>query len=517
MPLAQVQWVLTLVELSNDLLAVVRDKSRPMEERQAADEARKVISDAAFAAALAEFRKGTRQIVDLSMQLGAIVASVNKPGDRLRSVADRIGRLHAKVHDPEGMRTTWTSNAEFEEVFRDEADLPPAEATAPIPQPPRGVTRITDPRPINATDFASLSAEYVAFFASAEWKNDDSRREAKRFAEMALKHRGRYEAVGGPLGIPWWFVAALHLLESTFNFRTHLHNGDSLNARTFRVPAGRPASGSPPFTWEESARDALVGEELDRQQDWTLARALYRWETYNGFGYRRRRVPTPYLWSFTTIYRKGKFVGDGVFDANAVSKQCGAAAFLKALIELEQASISVEDSAEPDDTDVGQDVAPVVGPVPVVQAQPAVLMDFKAFFERALPDVQHFNWQEFLVKGAKHAVNGLNTDPPREKWDNVVPLARVLEEFRKRIGAKVRLTNVYRSPDYNRSVGGAKNSQHVQFCAADVQVPDRGGPQLWADTLRAMRQEGFFSGGIGIYNSFVHVDTRGSNADWDER
>jgi lysozyme family protein len=510
-----------LVDLANDLLAVSFDDGRPEAERLAAFEAHGKISDAAFAVALADFRKGTRQILDLSMQLGAIVAGVNRPGDLLRSVADRVGRMHAKVHDPEGMRTTWTSNAEFAEVFRDETDLPPTMVTAPIPQPPQGVTRITDPRPLNATDFASLSSEYVAFFASAEWKNDDARREAMRFAEMALRHRSRYEAVGGPLGIPWWFVAGLHLLESTFNFRTHLHNGDGLNARTFRVPAGRPVSGAPPFTYEESARDALVGEELDRQKDWSLARALYRWETYNGFGYRRRRVPTPYLWSLTTIYTKGKFVGDGVFSATAVSKQCGTAAFLKALIEMEKAAVGVEDSAGPDDQDVGEEVAPLAateaGPAPVGQAQPAVQLDFKAFFEDALPDVQNFTWQEFLVKGAKHAQNGLNTDPPREKWDNVVPLVRVLEEFRKRIGESVRLTNVYRSPDYNTSVGGAKDSQHVQFRAADVQVPGRGGPQLWADTLGAMRQEGFFSGGIGIYNTFVHVDTRGSNANWDER
>jgi lysozyme family protein len=504
-----------LVTLSNDLLAVVRDKSRPMEERQVADEARRAISDAAFAAALADFRKGTRQIIELSMQLGAIVAGVAKPGDLLRSVADRVGRIHSKVHDNEGMRTTWVSNAEFAEVFRDETDLPPAPGRAPLPAPPQGVTRITDPRPLNSTDFASLSNEYVAFFTSAEWKNDDARRDATRFAEKALAARDRYEAVGGPLGIPWWFVAGLHLLESTFNFRTHLHNGDSLNARTFRVPAGRPTTGSPPFSWEESARDALIGEELDRQKDWSLARALYRWETYNGFGYRSRRIPTPYLWSFTTIYRKGKFVGDGVFDANAVSKQCGAVAFLKALIALEKASVDVEDSAEPDDTDVGRDVAPQAaqGPAEV----PAGNQDFRTFFQQALPDLQHFKWQEFLVKGASHAVNGLNTDPPPEKWDNVVPLARVLDEFARRIANPVRLTNVYRSPAYNRSVGGAKNSQHVQFRAADVQVPGHGGPQLWADTFRAMRREGFFSGGIGIYNSFVHVDTRGANKDWDER
>jgi lysozyme family protein len=43
-------------------------------------------------------------------------------------------------------------------------------------------------------------------------------------------------------------------------------------------------------------------------------------------------VLTPYLWSFTNHYTKGKFVADGKFDANAVSKQCGAAAILKLML-----------------------------------------------------------------------------------------------------------------------------------------------------------------------------------------
>jgi lysozyme family protein len=43
-------------------------------------------------------------------------------------------------------------------------------------------------------------------------------------------------------------------------------------------------------------------------------------------------VPTPYLWSFSSLYEKGKFVADGVFDPAAVSKQCGAAVMLKAVL-----------------------------------------------------------------------------------------------------------------------------------------------------------------------------------------
>jgi lysozyme family protein len=61
---------------------------------------------------------------------------------------------------------------------------------------------------------------------------------------------------------------------------------------------------------------------------------LYRLEKYNGFGYRKRGLATPYLWSFSDRYRQGKYVADGVFDPAAVSGQCGAAVIMKRLIDL---------------------------------------------------------------------------------------------------------------------------------------------------------------------------------------
>jgi lysozyme family protein len=47
-------------------------------------------------------------------------------------------------------------------------------------------------------------------------------------------------AVAGEVGIPWYVVAVIHNMEAGQNLRTHLHNGDSLTARTVHVPAGRP-------------------------------------------------------------------------------------------------------------------------------------------------------------------------------------------------------------------------------------------------------------------------------------
>lgn len=38
----------------------------------------------------------------------------------------------------------------------------------------------------------------------------------------------RYNNVEGILGIPWFFTAVVHNMESSLNFTKHLHNGDPL-------------------------------------------------------------------------------------------------------------------------------------------------------------------------------------------------------------------------------------------------------------------------------------------------
>jgi len=117
------------------------------------------------------------------------------------------------------------------------------------------------------------------------------------------------------------------------NFECHLHNGDPLTGRTVRVPVGRPILGSPPFSWEDSAEDALQLRKVDQWKDWTIEGMLYQIEGYNGWGYRMHHpeVLSPYLWGFSNHYIKGKYVSDGSWDENAVSKQCGAVVLVKSL------------------------------------------------------------------------------------------------------------------------------------------------------------------------------------------
>jgi lysozyme family protein len=186
--------------------------------------------------------------------------------------------------------------------------------------------------------YAILKAEYARLFTSASVR-PEHKDTTNWYFQMIKKYRARYEGVGSSVSVPWYFIAAIHGLESSFNFRAHLHNGDfPLTARTRQVPAGRPAVWLPPIDWESSAKDALKLLGFTGQSDWSLERTLYRLEAYNGFGYRMRGVPTPYLWSFSNHYEAGKFVSDGSWSAKARSQQCGSATILKMLVDAGEVS-----------------------------------------------------------------------------------------------------------------------------------------------------------------------------------
>jgi len=135
-------------------------------------------------------------------------------------------------------------------------------------------------------------------------------------------------------GVPSAIVFTLHGRESTWHFGKHLHEGSRLTGRTRYVPKGRPKA-SPKnghtYTFEESAEDALYKLKDMESVNWSRCNdALYNIEKYNGLGYLRyhRDVNSPYLWSGTQHYRKGKYVADGRFSSTAIDKQLGTCALL---------------------------------------------------------------------------------------------------------------------------------------------------------------------------------------------
>lgn len=148
--------------------------------------------------------------------------------------------------------------------------------------------------------------------------------------DKILKGRDRYERLQKETKVPWYMIGCIHLLEGSCNFGTHLHNGDSLSRRTVHVPAGRPRTGTPPFTWEESAEDALSYDGIKPPLN-TIGEQFKALERFNGMGYRNKGIKTPYLWSGSNHYVRGKYVADGKYDPAAVSKQVGAASIYRVL------------------------------------------------------------------------------------------------------------------------------------------------------------------------------------------
>ncbi len=152
--------------------------------------------------------------------------------------------------------------------------------------------------------------------------------------DRIVSNQNRYKAVGSVTGVPWYALAGIHNMESSGSFHHHLHEGSSLKWRTRYVPKGRPKTGTPPFTWEYSAIDAMNYDSMGEKNWAKLGAALTALEGYNGFGMRRYHpnVPTPYLWSFCgpgTIFLPGKYIADGVYSSTARSEQIGIAALWK--------------------------------------------------------------------------------------------------------------------------------------------------------------------------------------------
>jgi len=188
---------------------------------------------------------------------------------------------------------------------------------------------------VTAPAFETIADDYRRLFATCTI-TESKRSEVMWYVGKATdaERRKAYEQVYEETCAPWYFVAITHGMEGSFDMKAHLHNGDSLKNKTVQVPAGRPDPWNPPSDWVSSAVDAMKVDKFEEKADWDLAKVLYRWEAYNGWRSRLQHgINTPYLWSYSNHYTKGKFVADGVWDGSAVSKQCGAAVMLKALVE----------------------------------------------------------------------------------------------------------------------------------------------------------------------------------------
>lgn len=124
----------------------------------------------------------------------------------------------------------------------------------------------------------------------------------------------------------------------------------------------------------------------------------------------------------------------------------------------------------------------------------------------------HFRYEEFFTHDG--------TPIPLRAIDGITALCRdFLEPMRVKFGPAFVLSG-YRHRQYNGSIGGAMNSQHIWdegpgSVAADIRFA-KGTPAQWGAEAKRIRTRLKKGGGVGIYTrmGFVHVDNRNYNADW---
>ena len=136
---------------------------------------------------------------------------------------------------------------------------------------------------------------------------------------------------------------------------------------------------------------------------------------------------------------------------------------------------------------------------------------FNAWFKRK--KFRNFVPSEFTSYFETYRYGEQNEFPDQTIWNNIVEPLRLVDDLRDYFNRPCVITSSYRGYDYNRACGGVSGSQHRHFRALDIVVSGVS-PQDVYSYLLERRRAGDFKGGLGLYATFVHVDTRGTNATW---
>jgi hypothetical protein len=119
---------------------------------------------------------------------------------------------------------------------------------------------------------------------------------------------------------------------------------------------------------------------------------------------------------------------------------------------------------------------------------------------------EHLSWAELECRdGAPY--------PKSWRSNRALVLAMEFEAIRALCGNKpIAVLSAYRTPTHNARVGGARSSQHLQGCALDLAPPEGMTVAAFADVInrRAEHLDSWIRG-VGVYDGFVHIDTRESD------
>lgn len=166
------------------------------------------------------------------------------------------------------------------------------------------------------------------------WSNAELLPSKKHIVESAvvriIANKKLFEAGVEGTSVPWWWLAGIMYRENDVNMSRQMLNGEPWSRKTTIVPKGL----GPWNSWVESTKYAIRHMGLDRHPDWSMRAALMRAERWNGMGYSKKGLRSPYLWAGTNFEQPGMYVADGKFDSNKVDPRIGVAAIWKRLDQL---------------------------------------------------------------------------------------------------------------------------------------------------------------------------------------
>jgi uncharacterized protein YcbK (DUF882 family) len=146
----------------------------------------------------------------------------------------------------------------------------------------------------------------------------------------------------------------------------------------------------------------------------------------------------------------------------------------------------------------------LIGPILIAFLGATVWLSFRRRMDQKLS--KNFTLPEFSSK------DGAPT--PENVIDNLRVLAKNLQVLRDYVKKPIKINSGYRSPAYNKKIGGATKSQHMLGRAADITIQGMTAGQV-ADTIEQLIAAGKMQqGGLGRYPNFVHYDIRKSRARW---
>lgn len=89
-------------------------------------------------------------------------------------------------------------------------------------------------------------------------------------------------------------------------------------------------------------------------------------------------------------------------------------------------------------------------------------------------------------------------------------LVNTIQKIRDHFGKPVIINSAYRTASHNKKVGGTEYSQHLYGKAADIKISGISPSKIAAYTETLLPN----TGGIGLYQTFCHIDTRNEKSRW---